>query len=50
MTPEENKQLILAELDRLYPQPKPELHFTNPYETLVAVSYTHLTLPTTERV
>lgn len=37
MTPEENKQLILAELDRLYPQPKPELHFTNPYETLVAV-------------
>ena len=36
MTPEENKQLILAELDRLYPQPKPELHFTNPYETLVA--------------
>ena len=62
MTPEENKQLILAELDRLYPQPKPELHFTNPYETLVAVmlsaqctdarvnlavSYTHLTLPTT---
>ena len=38
MTPEENKQLILAELDRLYPRPKPELHFTNPYETLVAVS------------
>ena len=37
MTPEENKQLILTELDRLYPQPKPELHFTNPYETLVAV-------------
>ena len=37
MTPEENKQLILAELDRLYPRPKPELHFTNPYETLVAV-------------
>ena len=37
MTPEENKQLILDELDRLYPQPKPELHFTNPYETLVAV-------------
>jgi endonuclease-3 len=37
MTSEENKQLILAELDRLYPQPKPELHFTNPYETLVAV-------------
>ena len=31
MTPEENKQLILAELYLLYPKPKPELHFTNPY-------------------
>ena len=27
---------VLAELDRLYPEPKPELDFTNPYETLVA--------------
>lgn len=33
----ENQRHILDELDRLYPQPKPELHFTNPYETLVAV-------------
>lgn len=27
---------ILAELKRLYPQAGPELHFSNPYETLVA--------------
>lgn len=27
---------ILDELKRLYPQAKPELNFTNPYETLVA--------------
>lgn len=27
---------ILAELARLYPQAKPELNFSNPYETLVA--------------
>ena len=27
---------ILAELKRLYPEAKPELHFSNPYETLVA--------------
>lgn len=33
----ENKQAIMQELDRLYPNPKPELNFTNPYETLVAV-------------
>ncbi len=31
-----SKKAILAELGRLYPSPKPELHFTNPYETLVA--------------
>lgn len=31
-----SKKAILAELSRLYPQPKPELNFTNPYETLVA--------------
>lgn len=30
------KELILAELARLYPEAKPELHFSNPYETLVA--------------
>ena len=27
----------LEELKRLYPNPRPELNFTNPYETLVAV-------------
>ena len=27
---------ILAELERLYPQAKPELHFSNPYETLIS--------------
>ncbi len=27
---------ILAELKALYPEAKPELHFSNPYETLVA--------------
>lgn len=30
-------KVILDELDRLYPEAGPELHFTNPYETLVAV-------------
>ena len=50
MTPEENKQLILAELDRLYPQPKPELHFTNPYETLVAVMLSAQSRPPCSRV
>lgn len=30
------KKAILAELKRLYPDAGPELHFTNPYETLVA--------------
>ena len=29
-------QKILAELQRLYPDARPELHFTNPFETLVA--------------
>ena len=29
-------QAILAELRRLYPDAGPELHFSNPYETLVA--------------
>lgn len=27
---------ILAELERLYPDAKPELHFSNPYQTLIA--------------
>lgn len=31
-----SKKAILQELARLYPDPRPELHFTNPYETLVA--------------
>lgn len=31
-----SKKAILAELRRLYPEAKPELNFTNPYETLVA--------------
>ncbi len=33
--PKREKQ-ILAELERLYPQAGPELHFSNPYETLIA--------------
>lgn len=33
----ETQAAILAELDRLYPSPRPELNFSNPYETLVAV-------------
>ncbi len=31
-----NKKAILSELEALYPDAKPELHFSNPYETLVA--------------
>ena len=31
------KTAVLAELDRLYPDARPELNFSNPYETLVAV-------------
>ncbi|HNW87436.1 MAG TPA: endonuclease III [Candidatus Limiplasma sp.] len=31
------QKTILAKLKALYPDAKPELHFTNPYETLVAV-------------
>ncbi len=31
-----NIKLILEGLEALYPNPKPELNFTNPYETLVA--------------
>lgn len=36
MMPAVSKKAILAELRRLYPDAKPELHFTNPYETLMA--------------
>lgn len=32
----ERIKLILEELERLYPNPKPELYFTNPFEALVA--------------
>ena len=31
-----SKKAILEELRRLYPDAKPELNFTNPYETLIA--------------
>ena len=31
-----NKKAILEELEALYPGAKPELHFSSPYETLVA--------------
>ena len=34
--PAVSKKAILAELQRLYPDAKPELNFSNPYETLVA--------------
>ena len=34
--PAASKKAILAELQRLYPDAKPELNFSNPYETLVA--------------
>ncbi len=34
--PSANQKAILAELKRLYPDAKPELNFSNPYETLVA--------------
>ena len=33
---EEEQHAILTELRRLYPDAGPELHFSNPYETLVA--------------
>ena len=34
--PDAAKEAILAELARLYPDARPELHFSNPYETLMA--------------
>ena len=36
MTKKERVRLILLALAELYPDARPELHFTNPYETLVA--------------
>ena len=32
-----SKKAVLAELEKMYPDAKPELNFSNPYETLVAV-------------
>ena len=32
-----SKKAILAGLAQMYPDAKPELNFSNPYETLVAV-------------
>ena len=36
MTEKERKQAILEGLERTWPEAKAELHFSNPYETLVA--------------
>ena len=36
MTERERKEAILAVLEKTWPDAKAELHFTNPYETLVA--------------
>lgn len=36
MTEKERKEKILEELERTWPEARAELHFTNPYETLVA--------------
>ena len=36
MTEKERKMKILEELEAAYPEAGPELHFSNPYETLVA--------------
>ncbi len=37
MTQQEKNSLILAELERLYPDARPALHFENAYQLLVAV-------------
>ena len=37
MTRQEKNEHILAELERLYPDARPALHFDNPYQLLVAV-------------
>ena len=36
MTEKERKEAILDALEKTWPEAKAELHFTNPYETLVA--------------
>ena len=36
MTKKDRTRLILLGLEELYPDARPELHFSNPYETLVA--------------
>ena len=33
----ERASLVMAELQKLYPEAKPELHFANPFETLIAI-------------
>ena len=40
-----SKKAILAELEKTYPDARPELNFRNPYETLSLIHI--LTLPTT---
>ena len=35
MTQAEKNSLILAELERLYPDARPALHFKNPYQLLM---------------
>ena len=56
MTREEKARRIEKILDRLYPDAAVPLAHEDPFTLLVAVvlsapvSYTHLTLPTTERV
>lgn len=37
MASTKKQKIILQKLEALYPDAKPELHFSNPYETLVAV-------------
>ena len=37
MTRQEKNELILAELERLYPDARPALHFDNAYQLLLAV-------------
>ena len=47
----ERAETILKELKKLYPSPPIPLDHTNAFTLLVAaVSYTHLTLPTTPYV
>lgn len=46
MATKQAKQAILEELARLYPDARPELHFSNPYETVIA---TLLSAQTTDK-